>query len=225
MLSTDHDAAVAITNSDPSPSQPGGKVDQKSDHTVFEDVYGILTASSLIALGLCLLKSGGMVTGGAAGMGLLASYLVSWPPAVLLTVINLPFFAFSWHTMGSRFTIKSLAGNIAVILIAQGLSVSVDFTIMNPAVTAILSGTIIGMGVLALARHQTGVGAVGIIAIWHNRSRGVNIGLSQVVMDILILGLGFPLISNAAWGWSVASVLAVGLVPYIWHRPGRYMVN
>ncbi len=202
-----------------------GAVVSKRDHTLFEDIYGIVSACSLLALGLCLLKTSGMVTGGAAGIGLLASYVVPWPPAVLLTLINLPFFAFAYRTMGPRFTVKSLLGNLCVIVIEQILHHAMNFTILQPGVAAVLSGTLIGIGILALARHQTGAGAVGIVSIWLNRSRGWNIGTSQGVMDVLILALGFPLIAHAAWGWSIVSALAVTLAPYIFHRPGRYAPN
>lgn len=221
-----------MPTSNPMPQMAGektfagnGTVSSKTDHTLFQDVYGIVTASALVALGLCLLKAGGMVTGGATGLGLLVSYVVPWPPAVLLTLINLPFFAFSWRIMGPRFTIKSLCGNFAILLIAEGLNASVDFNVSNPGVVGVLSGIMIGIGFLALARHQTGVGAVGIVAMWLNRAKGVNIGTSQIVMDCIILGLGFPLISTTAWFWSIASALAVASVPFIWHRPGRYIPN
>ena len=51
-------------------------------------------------LGICFLKSAGLVTGGVAGIALLVSYLVPLPVGVLFTLINIPFFLFAYPAHG-----------------------------------------------------------------------------------------------------------------------------
>ena len=61
-------------------------------HTLIEDVHALLIGSSFIAVGLTLLKTAGLVTGGVAGVALIISYLTNWPVGTVFLVLNIPFY-------------------------------------------------------------------------------------------------------------------------------------
>ena len=90
---------------------------------------------------------------------------------------------------------------------------------------ALFGGTLIGSGILLLARHQVGVGGLGILALALQKKRGWNAGRTQLAGDLLILAAAVPLLgpSLSLFAASVLSAAAVAGVLIVFHKPGRYM--
>jgi uncharacterized membrane-anchored protein YitT (DUF2179 family) len=93
---------------------------------------------------------------------------------------------------------------------------------ISPAFAAIAGGTLCGMGILSLARHQAGVGGTGVVTLWLQRTRGINAGRTQVAIDVCILLVSMSVVSLDAVAWSALSAVAMSGVVMVWHRPGRY---
>ncbi|WP_231848667.1 YitT family protein [Sphingobium sp. SYK-6] len=191
-------------------------------HSAVEDIYALIVGCVLLTLGLALLKAAGLVTGGIAGIALLISYLVPLPAGLLFTLINIPFFAFAWRAMGRGFMMKTIAVNAGIALLSIAMRASLSITVASPAFAALVGGTVIGMGILALARHGAGVGGTGVITLWLHKRHGINAGLSQIAFDIVILGISLSVIDARALAWSALSAAAVSGILIAWHRPGRY---
>ncbi|MCP3736353.1 YitT family protein [Sphingomonas sp. RP10(2022)] len=200
------------------PSPPPGR-----RHSIAEDAYALAIGCILIVLGLAFLKAAGLVTGGVAGLALLLSYRVPLPVGVLFTLLNIPFFAFAHKVMGARFAAKSLLVNIGIALFSSLTRASIHIEHVHPAFAALVGGTVIGMGILALARHHAGVGGTGVITLWLQRTRGWNAGRSQIAIDIVILAAAIPVVSTRQLAWSALSAAAMSLILIAWHRPGRYI--
>lgn len=191
-------------------------------HSRSEDVYAIVVGCVMIALGLALLHAAGLVTGGIAGVALLASYLVPLPTGVLFTLINIPFFLFAKRAMGSRFMWRTIAVNGGIALFSTMARYGLRIVEVHPAFAAIAGGTVIGMGILALARHDAGVGGTGVVTLWLQRTRGWNAGRTQIAIDLAILAASFAVVAPAQVGWSALSAAAISGILIAWHRPGRY---
>lgn len=192
-------------------------------HSVAEDGYALAIGCILIGLGLVLLKGAGLVTGGIAGVALLLSYVLPLPAGLLFTLVNLPFFALAQRVLGTRFAIKTVLANLgisAVTMLARG---SVTISHVHPAFAALVGGTVIGMGILCLARHQAGVGGTGVVTLWLQRSRGWNAGRTQMALDVVILAAAIPVVRAPQLAWSALSAVAISLMLIAWHRPGRYI--
>lgn len=192
-------------------------------HGRIEDVYALIVGCILVTLGLSLLSAANLVTGGVAGIALLLSYVVPLPAGLLFTLINIPFLAFAWRAMGRTFMLKTLIVNGGIAALSLAMRASVGIHVFNPAFAAIVGGTVIGMGILALARHGAGVGGTGILTLWLHTRHGVNAGLSQIAIDCVILLISLSVLSGAQLGWSALSAAAISGVLIAWHRPGRYM--
>lgn len=192
-------------------------------HSVAEDAYALAIGCILLVLGLIFLKAAGLVTGGVAGIALLLSYLIPLPAGVLFTLINIPFFAFARRAMGTRFAVKTILVNLGIALFSALSRLSLHINDIHPAFAALVGGTVIGLGILVLARHQAGVGGTGVITLWLQRSRGWNAGRTQIALDVLILAAATPVVSPAQLGWSILSAAAISLILIAWHRPGRYI--
>jgi uncharacterized membrane-anchored protein YitT (DUF2179 family) len=192
-------------------------------HSVAEDAYALVIGCVLLVLGLIFLKAAGLVTGGVAGIALLLSYLVPLPAGVLFTLINIPFFLFAHKVMGGRFALKSMLVNLGIASFSALSRVSISVVGVHPAFAALVGGTVIGLGILVLARHQAGVGGTGVITLWLQRTRGWNAGRTQIALDVLILAAAIPVVSGRQLAWSALSAVAISLILIAWHRPGRYI--
>lgn len=193
-------------------------------HSIFEDAYAILTGCSFVVLGLILLKAAGLVTGGFAGLALLISYFLPLPPGLLFTLLNVPFFLLGGKVMGRAAVLKSIAANLLIAALAIGMPLAFRLEDVNSLFAALFGGTVIGAGILLLARHQVGVGGLGVLALALQKSRGWNAGRTQLAGDGLILAASLPLLElgPAPFAVSVLSSAAVAGVLIVFHKPGRY---
>jgi uncharacterized membrane-anchored protein YitT (DUF2179 family) len=191
-------------------------------HTALEDIHALLIGSSFIAVGLTLLKAAGLVTGGVAGVALIVSYLSGWPVGVVFFVLNLPFYVLAQRTLGWAFTLKTLATNLLLAALAWGMPHWLKVGGIDPIFSAVFGGTIIGMGILALARHRSSVGGVGVLALYLQERRGISAGMVQMAADCLVVAAAFFTISFDKLLLSIASAVALSAVIIANHKPGRY---
>ena len=192
-------------------------------HTLLDDAYAFYTGTALITLGMMLLKSAGLVTAGVAGIALILSYIVHWPVGLLFTLVNLPFFAFGAITMGRTFIIKSVIASTAISLALIATAHAIAIASISMPFASIMGGTAIGVGILAIARHGSGVGGTIILSLWLYRARGINVGIVALVIDLVILTAAAFIVAPVILLWSAISAVAIHLTLFAWHRPGRYI--
>jgi len=191
-------------------------------HTRLEDAHALLIGSGFAAFGLVMLKAAGLVTGGVAGLALIVAYSTGWPVGPLFVAINLPFFILAQRRMGWTFTLKSLGAMLLLAVLSQLIPTWLELEGANRAFAAIFGGTLIGMGVLSLARHRSSVGGVGILALYLQESRGWNAGFFQMGIDVIVVIAALAVIGLERSLYSVLSAVALNVVMLAYHRPGRY---
>ncbi|EJL27623.1 hypothetical protein PMI01_03750 [Caulobacter sp. AP07] len=191
-------------------------------HTPIEDVHALLIGTSFIAVGLTLLKAAGLVTGGVAGVALIVSYLTHWPVGVVFFLLNIPFYVLAQRTLGWVFTGKTLVTNLLLMALAWGMPHWLKVTGVDPVFAAVFGGTIIGMGILALARHKSSVGGVGVLALYLQERRGISAGKVQMAADCLVVIAAFAVIDWDKLLLSILSAVALSVVIIANHKPGRY---
>lgn len=192
-------------------------------HSIAEDGYAIAIGCAFIAMGIMLLKQANLVTGGIAGIALLMSYIVHWSPATLFTVINIPFFLLAAKVMGRAFGLKTVLTSIAIMILGLLMPLAMQVSKISPLFAALFGGSIIGFGILAVARHGAGVGGVGVVALILQKSRGWNAGRTQMACDAMILAASLPILTLDRLGLSILSAAAMNAVLVVNHRPGRYI--
>ena len=99
--------------------------------------------------------------------------------------------------------------------------ISVEVALVAVGV-GLVGGTIIGMGILALARHRSSVGGIGVLALYLQERRGISAGKVQMAADCLIVGAAFFAIPFDKLLLSIASAVALSAVIIANHKPGRY---
>lgn len=192
-------------------------------HTLIEDIYAFAIGCSFVVLGMMFLKAAGLVTGGVAGIALLASYVVPLPVGLLFLLINIPFFLFAWPAMGKRFMLKTVIVNLAIMAGAQLAPYAFRLDKVHPIFAALFGGTVIGMGILSLARHSAGAGGTGVLALYLQKTRNINAGKTQMVCDAMILSASIFVLNNQQIVFSILSAIAMSGVLIGFHKPERYI--
>lgn len=191
-------------------------------HTLFEDIQGLLTGALFVALGVYLIKSAALLTGGAVGLAFLLFYATDWNYGILLFLINAPFYYFGYRAMGLPFTLKTFAAVALLSVYIELLPSVMQISAVNPIFAAVMGGLLMGIGILILIRHEASLGGVSVMAIYLQKTRQWRAGWVQMAIDVLILIGGVWMLSIEKIGLSVLGAIALNLVIAVNHRKGRY---
>lgn len=194
-------------------------------HSVFEDAMALLLGTAAMALGIAMFQQAGLLAGGTAGLAFLLHYATGWSFGALFFAINLPFYWLAWRHLGRAFTLKTFVAVALLSVQSEWLPRWIGFAPLQPLYAALMGGTLIGMGMLALFRHQASVGGIGIVAVVLQQQRGWRAGQLQMALDCSIVALAFAVVAPRQVLLSVAGAVALNLVLAINHRPGRYVAR
>jgi len=194
-------------------------------HSRFDDAQAVASSVVLVSLGLSLLNTAGLMTGGTPGLGFLLSYATGWPLGVALFLVNIPFYALAWRGLGPRFTLKTLGAVTALSVGVEFVHHMLSVRAVDPLYAALAGGTLIGIGLLVLFRHDASLGGVNTLALFLHERLGWRVGIVQMVVDAAILAGAFAVMEPTRVAWSMLGVLAVNAVLISNHRPGRYRAS
>ncbi len=192
-------------------------------HSLFDDAQALVTGTLFIALGLMLFRQAGLMTGGTAGIALVAHYASGWPFGVLFFVINLPFYWLAWRRMGRRFTFKTFAAVALLSLLSEQLPSLLAIHRVEPLFAAVAGGLLIGAGFLILFRHRASLGGLNVLVLWLQQRTGWRAGYLQLALDLTILLASTPWVDAQRLALSIVGAVAMNLALAVNHRPGRYV--
>lgn len=191
-------------------------------HTPAEDVLGVLTGTYLASLGLYLLHTAEVVTGGTAGLSLLVTYVVSPPFAVVFFAVNVPFFALALWKKGWGFTAKSVLS----VALVSGFSTIHEHAMPLPELDtmyAVITGNLLaGVALLILFRHNASLGGFGILALILQERVGWRAGYVQMALDVLVVLAALLVVPVENVLLSAVGAVVLNLVLAFNHRPERY---
>lgn len=192
-------------------------------HTTWDDVAGILTGTFMASLGIFLLKSADVVTGGTAGAALLLSYLLDHPFGTLFLLVNVPFFALAVWKKGWNFTIRTMA-SVSLVSAFSHLHAQLLGTITpSPLYAAIGGNLLVGVGLLILFRHKSSLGGFNIIALLAQERLGWRAGYVQLALDSVIVLSALAVVPPANVVLSACGAIVLNMTLATNHRPGRYL--
>jgi len=194
-------------------------------HTLVEDIYGIATGCLVLALGLQVLHAAGLITGGVAGIALMVSYLAPISAGKLFALINLPIFLAFWPRLGTAYIARTTIATFGITWLMQVVAADIIITHISRPMAAILGGTALGIGILAVTRHATGVGGLAVIARWLSQRSGWHFGAICMATDAVIVAAAFITLGLERGFWSLVAALATNAMVLVWHRPDRYRVE
>ncbi len=191
-------------------------------HTWLDDAQALLAAALLVALAVVFFREAGLVTGGTAGLALLAHYATGWPFGGWYFVISLPFYAFAYLALGRAFTFKTFLAIGLLSLFAEWVPRWLSIGAVAPAYAAVMGGLLAGLGILILFRHRASLGGIGVVAVFAQQRWGWRAGYVQLAADMAILTLAFAFVTGWQALLSILGAVTLNLVIALNHRPGRY---
>lgn len=194
-------------------------------HTPLEDLQGLSIGIFLCGLGLHLLTHLGLITGQTAGVAVIVAYLTGWSFGPVFFVINLPFYLLAYRRLGLAFTLKSLASVTLLSLVTEALPHGLSFGAVDPALGAITFGALVGMGLLAMFRHNGSLGGMGVVALIVQDRTGFRAGHLQLAFDALIFAVAIFLFPPGVVLYSLLGAVVLNLVIAFNHRRDRYIAT
>ncbi|WP_176082663.1 YitT family protein [Martelella sp. HB161492] len=201
----------------------GITISTPENHSFLEDLQGLVTGSMLNCMGILVLKAGGLLTGGTAGLAFLAFYATGISFGLAFFVVNLPFYYFAWRRLGLFFTFKTFA---AVGLTSLLTAIVPRFLVLgdtHPLAGALFGGILVGAGLLVLFRHGASLGGFGILALYIQDRFGIKAGYIQFCLDGMVLIASFFVASPLIIICSVVGAVVINVVLAINHRRDRYI--
>jgi uncharacterized membrane-anchored protein YitT (DUF2179 family) len=196
---------------------------ERSRHTAFDDIQGIVAGIAFVSLGVALFKAAGISTGGVAGIAFLLHYTAGASFGAAFFVLNLPFYVLAVRRMGLAFTVKTGAAVAALAIAAELVPVAIDVSRIMPIYAAVCGGLLIGSGFLVLFRHHASLGGVGILAYFLQARYGWRAGVVQLSFDLAVLALAAMTMDAGKLFHSIVGAAVINFVLAVNHKPGRYI--
>lgn len=191
-------------------------------HSHSEDAMALFVGTLMVALGLLLVREGGIVTGGTAGIALYLHYAFGLAFGSTFFLINLPFYYLAVRRMGWPFTLKTFAAIGLVSLFSDHQQAVISLRHVEPVYAALIGNMVLGVGFLVLFRHRASLGGLNILALFLQSRFGWRAGWLQMGADVAILLLSLTIVSPAVLAVSVAGAVVLNLIIALNHRSGRY---
>lgn len=197
----------------------------KVRHTKMDDAQGIATGVLLSALGLHILTSAGLLTGQTAGLAVIISYLSGWSFGAIFFAVNLPFYVLAFRRLGTAFTVKSMISVTAMSVVTEIVPFGLPLSDPHPAAAAIAFGACVGIGLLAMFRHNGSLGGLGVVALLVQDQTGFKAGYVQLIFDAILFSVALLLFPFSIVAWSLlGAIILNGLIAFN-HRRDRYIAT
>lgn len=201
------------------------KTSAKPDHTALDDLQGLSLGVFLCGFGVHLLTQAGLVTGQTAGVAVLLSYLTGYSFGVTFFAVNLPFYLLAWRRLGAAFTLKSLVCVSLLSLATEIIPLGITVEALNPVFASLAFGALVGIGLLAMFRHNGSLGGLGVVALIVQDTTGFRAGWVQLIFDAVIFSAALFILPPSVVAYSLIGAVVLNLIITINHRRDRYIAT
>ncbi|RWZ59637.1 YitT family protein [Labedella populi] len=192
-------------------------------HSLVEDVFALVIGTLMVSFGLALLTASGAVTGGVAGVAILASYVSPLPFGVWFVLLNAPFFVLAVLRMGWAFTVKTIVTVVLVSLFSSLHPLMLDLDAVQPVYGVLFGSAVTGVGFIVLFRHRASVGGISILCLYLQDRFGWRAGYLQMGFDAVIVLSSVFVVPLPLLVLSFTGAVVLNLVIALNHRPNRYL--
>ncbi|MEM1389037.1 MAG: YitT family protein [Pseudomonadota bacterium] len=176
------------------------------------DLQGLLIGTLLCGLGLVFLQGAGLVSGQLAGASLLISYVAPVSFGPVFFGLSAPLFILAWHMRGRVFTLRSLFVVAGISVLTPLLSSQIAFDALNPWIAASMGGLCLGMGLIAVFRHNASPGGASILALVVEQRTGIKAGWFQLSVDAAIFAAAVAVLTPLQVGLSFLGAAVMNLI-------------
>lgn len=148
----------------------------------------------------------GFIDGGVTGISLLANHVTSYPIAVFLVSINIPFVLLGLSQIGKSFFVKSILAIVALGLVVTFINYPV--VTEDNLLAAAFGGFFLGAGIGLSVRGGAVLDGTEVLAIHLSRKLGLTIGDIILIFNILIFSVAAWLLSVETAMYSILTYLS-----------------
>ena len=192
-------------------------------HSLFEDLFGIASGSILFSVGLSLMHASGVLTGGVAGLSLLIAKRLDAAVGTVYLLTGIPFLFLAFWKKGWKFTFRSALSMAFVSLLTNEMSKIFTLQIHNKFLATVIANILLGVGMVVIFRHFSSLGGFNVIALVAQEKFGLKAGYVQLVLDFLVLLIGFTSYSLYIVLISLIGDALLNISLAINHRSDRYL--
>lgn len=181
----------------------------------------IVEGCLLVALGIHILNSAGLLISGTAGIGMILQQLTDLSFGQLFFLLNTPFYILAWRTLGRDFTLSTFV-SVSLLSIMSELMrryVSID---MNPILSGTLGGLLVGFGLIILFRHNASLGGLNILSVYLERRFSIHASKTTLVADLLVFTIAICTLNAQSIGYSLVAFACLSSVVGRYHRPPKW---
>jgi uncharacterized membrane-anchored protein YitT (DUF2179 family) len=192
-------------------------------HSIFEDLFGLLSGSILFSVGLSLLHASGVLTGGTAGLALLVANNSGAQVGTIYLLIGIPFLLLALWKKGWRFTLRSSLNLAFVSFLTNEMPKIFVVQIQNKFVATIVANVLLGVGMIVIFRHFSSLGGFNVIALLAQERLNIKAGHVQLGLDAVVLLIGLTSYSPQIVLISLVGDGILNMSLAVNHRSDRYV--
>ena len=194
-----------------------------TNHSQLEDAFALVCGTAMMAFGLSLYSSAGLITGGTAGIATFICHMSGWGFGPVYFLINLPFLAFAIARFKGGYLIRMILGVALVSTLSISTSSFMAVSYLQPVYGALMGGILMGTGLLILFRHNTSLGGTTLLVQYLQDRRGHSAGRIQMVLDCSIIALATLYLPLDRLALSILGAVAMSSILVLNHKQGRYL--
>ncbi|WP_426453607.1 YitT family protein [Paenibacillus sp. S-38] len=165
--------------------------------SLLKSIVPILFGTAIYAFGLhYFVISNELMEGGVTGIALLLNYIFGLKPSVSTLLLNVPLFFIGWRFLGRAPMLFTIVGTMAVSFFLWVMEVLISAGWLVPFKTehdlflvSAYAGVTLGTGLGIVFRYGGTTGGADIAARIANKWKGVSIGRTILMIDVVVIGL------------------------------------
>lgn len=174
----------------------------------------ILIGSMFIAIGINgFLVPVDLLEGGALGISLIIHYVMGTKIGLTFLLISIPIFILAWF-LYRPFFYNGLHGMLCSSIMIDLFSSAkwlTKISIFTPLGSALLGGTMIGIGAGMMLRSEVSIGGLDLLAQMLAEKMAVNTGVVILSFDIIVVTVGSMIVHAIPFLLSLLTVFVIGV--------------
>ncbi|MDD2192743.1 MAG: YitT family protein [Bacteroidales bacterium] len=153
-----------------------------------KDTLGVTVGAILTAIALdAFLVPAKIAAGGLSGVAIILYHLLNLPVGLMMLIMNVPLFIWSFIRLGSRYSINSIYGTVALSVFIDLLAPYIPLLTEDLLLACLYGGVLMGLGLGLVFRFNGTTGGAELLAAILRTYIGINIGQLLFIIDGLVV--------------------------------------
>ncbi|MEL3973606.1 YitT family protein [Rossellomorea oryzaecorticis] len=177
---------------------------------MFKRFIILVIGSILIGIGINLyFVPYHFLDGGMIGIGLIFHYWFGFKPGLTIILLSIPLYVIAFFKDRNLFY-NSIHGLWLSSFMIDFFIQWYDFYNLPPLFSALVGGTLVGVGIGLMLRSDSATGGTDLLAQLISKGFGLNAGKLIFAIDSMVLLVGWPIIGMESFLYSLFAISTIG---------------